>query len=145
MRNLIAPLVTALLLATPNLVLACVIFPHEPSHVFKYSDSLVLAQPLEISPAPDEAGRLKGESSYQQTVTWRVLKTWKGSLAEGDTFRTELKISRSDPCSGWGVVRDYEAKILHSMEGSSLELYYAVHVDSVAPQLDALKKDWAGE
>ena len=140
MSNFISLLATALLLSTPNLALACSIFPAEPREVFETSDSLVLAHPTEISPTPEEAKQLQWHYSYQQIVTWKVDKSWKGSLTDGETFVTEWRINSRDPCSGWGLIRDYQPKILRSVAGSSFQLYIAAPVDWAAPQLDALKE-----
>src|SRR5690606_3936475 len=141
MPNFIALLFTALLLATSGSVLACSIFPNEPAYVLESSESVVLAEPLEISPSPEEIGGYKGNFSYLQTVTWRIVKVWKGSFASGETVSTTARISTSEPCSGWDAVLDYQPKILHSAAHHSFRLYYAATVDWAAPQLDALRKE----
>ena len=105
------------------------------------SESVVLAKPLEISPSPEEIGGYKGNFSYLQTVTWRIVKVWKGSFASGETVSTTARISTSEPCSGWDAVLDYQPKILHSAADHSFRLYYAATVDWAAPQLDALRKE----
>ncbi|TWT22408.1 hypothetical protein FQY83_05095 [Luteimonas marina] len=145
MPNLIAPLVTALLLAVSKPALACSIFPEDPARIFKDSDSVVLAEPLEISPGAEEIERPKENYSYQQTVTWQVIKVWKGNFTIGETFATTSWISTSDPCSGWNVVRDHQPQILRSVADSSFQLYYAAPVAWASPQLDALKEDHNGQ
>ncbi len=141
MQTFIAVLVTAILLTTPKLAVACTIFPDDPSTVFRNYDSVFLAHPLEISPGPDELGQLKESVSYQQTVTWRVTRSWKGRFADGDTFVTVRKIDQSDPCSGWGVTRGYEPKIFHSLVGSSPHTYDAFPMDIAILQLNALEEE----
>ena len=145
MPNIIAPLVTALLLATSKSALACSIFPEEPALIFKNSDAVVLAEPLEISPRPEEIEWPKEDYSYQQTVIWRIVKVWKGNFTIGETFATTSRIGASDPCSGWDVIRDHQPNILRSVAGSSFQLYYAAPVTWAAPQLDALKEDHDGQ
>ncbi len=142
MQTFIAVLVTAILLATPKLAVACTLFPDDPSTVFRNYDSIFLAHPLEISPSPDEIEQLKENVSYQQTVTWHVIRSWKGRFTDGDTFVTVRKIDRSDPCSGWGVTRGYEPKIFHSLVDSSPHAYDAFPVDIAILQLNALKEEY---
>ena len=140
MPKITVPLVTALFLAASKSTLACSIIPEEPASIFRKSDSVVLAEPLEISPRPEEVERPKESYSYQQTVTWRVVRVWKGNSRIGETFATTARISASDPCSGWDVIHDHQPRIFLSVAESSFQLYYAVSAAAAAPQLDALKE-----
>ena len=144
MPKFIASLLTAVLLTTSKLVLACSLFPEEPSVVFNYSESLVLAEPIEISPDPKDIGKVEGHYFFEQTVTWRVLKVWKGSLRDGETFVTTSKYDTMSPCSGWGIIHRYSPNILHSSADSSLGLYIAAHIDTAVPVFNTLKDEAEG-
>ena len=141
MPNFIALLVTALLLAMPGSALACTILPDEPARIFQGSDSIVLAEPVEISTNPEEAGRYQNVHSYQQTVVWKVVKAWKGTSSAGERFATTARISTGDPCSAWDVIRDYQPRILRSVADGSFQLYHADPLSWAAPQLDALREE----
>ena len=141
MPKLIALLVTSLLLATSSFASACSLRENEPSYIFQNSDSLVLARPLKISPDPAETEPLKGNYSYSQSVIWQIVSSWKGSRMDGETFIDTSRIDTQDPCSGWGVIRDYQPRIFYSIAGSYFHLYYVAPVGRVVPQLDALKEE----
>jgi len=139
MRTVIAILVTAtFLLLTPR-VAACTIFwDDRPDDILQKSDAVFLAYPLKISPDPDELRQLRADAFFQQTVTWRVVRSWKGNLSAGDTVVTVRSIDRSDPCSGWNATTIYDPIILYSSGDASPAVLRGLSVEDATLQLDNL-------
>jgi len=139
MRTTIAMLVTAALLMTTQRAAACTIFwDDRPDTIFQKSDSVFLAYPLKISPDPDEIQQLRPDAFFQQTVIWRVVRSWKGNLSAGDTVVTVRSIDRMDACSGWSVTTRYDPRILYSSGDASPAVIQGLSLEDATLQLNRL-------
>ena len=148
MRNIIAMLVTATLLIATQRAVACTIFwDDRPDTILQNSDSVFLAYPLKISPDPDELRQLKPDAFFQQTVIWRVVRSWKGNLSSGDTVVTVRSIDRKDACSGWSVTTRYDPRILYSSGSAPPAIIQGLSLEDATLQLDrlVLRRQGVGE
>ena len=150
MKKVLAAIATIAALAGPTRVSACSILspaPDDPAYLgeiaskFKQSTDVVLARPLKIERLPliikvEKPGPL---DPYREIVEWRVLFSWKGSIA-GRTIKTVRDIQPEDPCVGHLTVSGYEARLLYASGTPPYSQYTSMTAASAERDLLYLQK-----
>ena len=94
-------LLLAFTLVFSSNALACSIFIAPPNEQFEQSQAVVFAVPKAISFHPREASKRTYKGSFQQTILWEVLISWKGKYKRGMTFTTRRSFD-AEPLCGSG-------------------------------------------
>ena len=150
MTKFLAAVATIAALAGPTQVSACSILspaPDDPAYLgeiaskFEQSTDVVLARPLSIERLPliikiDKPGP---SDPYREIVEWRVLFSWKGSIA-GRTIKTVRDIQPEYPCVGHLTVSGYEARLLYASGVPPYSQYTSTTVASAERDLLYLQK-----
>ncbi len=100
-----------LLLAVLNApAFACSFFPLEPQEKFQMNSTAVLAYPIAIATAPENATAPEFRGDFSQTIQWQVLISWKGRYRPGEVITTMTKHSTS--VCGTGAQYEREVMLL---------------------------------
>ncbi|GAB3361822.1 hypothetical protein [Lysobacter tyrosinilyticus] len=127
------------MLLVPASAAACSFDRLPPADLLKASSAAVIAAPVAITYRPANAASTSFTGTFEQTVTWRVSRRYKGGLSVGGTFSTAEKIDRHDlPCGISTEVHGKEERLVYVFGKSPTFRFFEVDLSQAGNDLKVL-------